>query len=240
MANHTGVTFQVKVPDFGRGVEFYTKLLKRKPDFILHGSFAEWEIVPNAWLQVGEGEPAMEPPIRLGVEDIRKEKDRIVSELGVEVSEIGDVNDSGDIAYWCDFRDPFGNKLGLFQDLSRTRRSIYASVYIYRVPSKKVDAFLLVQKEAAAIYRSHGAIDDETFAPLDLKAKYGCASFADTLRLKEDEVVFIGMSLFRDGAHHDEVMAKVDADKRTNVLYRRITELFDIQRITRGEFKREI
>lgn len=122
MAKHTGVTFQITVPDFEKGVEFYTKLLRRKPDFVPHRGFAEWEIVRNAWLQIGEGEPKIGRPIRFGVRDIRKERNRIISEFGIKVSEIGDVNNSGDIAYWCDFEDPFGNKLGLFQDLSQTKK----------------------------------------------------------------------------------------------------------------------
>jgi catechol 2,3-dioxygenase-like lactoylglutathione lyase family enzyme len=121
MEKHAGVTFQVRVPDFEAGLRFYAKLLGREPDLVPHGGFAEWEIVPNAWLQVGEGQPEIGRPIRFGVEDIRNERERLASELGVEVSEIEIVHvaDSGAIACWCDFEDPFGNRLGLFQDLSK-------------------------------------------------------------------------------------------------------------------------
>ena len=45
---------------------------------------------------------------------------------------------------------------------------MFASIYIYRVPRENLDAFLRVQGEAAAIYRRCGALDDETFGPIDL------------------------------------------------------------------------
>lgn len=114
MENFSSVTFQVKVPDFKKGLAWYIKLLGRKPNFIPHEGFIEWEISPYAWLQIGKGNPEIGRPIRFGVEDIEKERDRIENELNVKVSKIILVPG---VVLWCDFSDPFGNKLGLFQDL---------------------------------------------------------------------------------------------------------------------------
>lgn len=114
MENFSSVTFQVKIPNFKNGLAWYIKLLDRKPNFIPHEGFAEWEIAPSAWLQVGEGTPEIGRPIRFGVEDIKKERERITNELNVKVSKIVLVPG---VVLWCDFLDPFGNKLGFFQDL---------------------------------------------------------------------------------------------------------------------------
>ncbi|MBI3385338.1 hypothetical protein HY030_04055 [Candidatus Gottesmanbacteria bacterium] len=65
-----GVTFQVRIPDFRKGLDWYTKLLGRKPDFVPHEEFAEWCIVPHAWLQVGKGQPEIGRPIRFEVKNI--------------------------------------------------------------------------------------------------------------------------------------------------------------------------
>jgi len=53
--------------------------------------------------------------LRLGVADIEAERKRIQEELHIEVSEIERIEG---LAAWCNFTDPFGNRLGLFQDLA--------------------------------------------------------------------------------------------------------------------------
>lgn len=117
---------------------------------------------------------------------------------------------------------------------------MFTSIYIYPVPRENVDAFLLVQREAATIYQQYGALDDETYAAVDLDSKYGCGAFVDVFDIKDDEEVFIGFSRFRDRAHHDEVMAKVDSDQRINELYDKVTTLLDVGRVVRGEFERVV
>jgi uncharacterized protein YbaA (DUF1428 family) len=117
---------------------------------------------------------------------------------------------------------------------------MFTSIYIYRVPKENVDAFLRIQQEAAEIYQRYGALADETFAPVDLEAKYGCVPFFKALDVEEDEVIFIGLSRFRDRAHHDQVMSQVDADERIGDLYGQVTKLLDISRVVRGEFERAI
>jgi uncharacterized protein YbaA (DUF1428 family) len=117
---------------------------------------------------------------------------------------------------------------------------MYTSIYIYRISRSNVEAFLRIQQEAADIYKHYGALDDETFSPVDLTAKYGCLAFTDVLELAEDEVLLIGLSRFKSRAHHDEVMAKVDADERINRLFEEVTGVLDISRLVRGEFERKI
>ena len=114
---------------------------------------------------------------------------------------------------------------------------MYTVVYLFRVPKPNVTAFSRVQHEAGEIYRRYGALDDETLAPSKLGAAYGCAGFSDVTELKEDEELFIGLSRFRDRTHHDEVMAKVDADAQINDLYVEMLTLIDMSRVVRGEFE---
>lgn len=115
---------------------------------------------------------------------------------------------------------------------------MYTSIYIYRVPRDRVAPFLQVQREAAVIYRQYGALDDETFGPCNLEAKYGCAPFPAAFGLEEGEEVFVSLSRFRDLAHHDEVMSQLDADDRIGQLYEKVSGLLDVGRVVRGEFER--
>lgn len=84
---------------------------------------------------------------------------------------------------------------------------MFISIYVYRVPRENVDVFLRVQRDIAEIYRRYGANNDETFAPVNLEAKYGCAGFTGAFDIRDGEGVFIGLSSFHDRAHHDTVMA---------------------------------
>ncbi|MGP4081208.1 VOC family protein [Pseudalkalibacillus sp. R45] len=119
MGNLTGVTFQVRVKDFEKGMEWYGVLFNRKPDFIPHEGFAEWELLQDTWIQLAEGTPAIgNGPIRIGVTDIKAERKRLMEELGIELEEVN--TREGVPAAWLTFEDPDGNLIGLFEDLSAT------------------------------------------------------------------------------------------------------------------------
>jgi len=117
---------------------------------------------------------------------------------------------------------------------------MYTAIYLYRVSHKQLDAFLQVQREAAGIYRNYGALGDITLLGTNLQAKYGGISFDSALPVAEDEVVLVRLSSFRDKAHYDEAMAKVDADQQIATLNQKITTLLGIGRIVRGEFERVV
>lgn len=92
----------------------------------------------------------------------------------------------------------------------------------------------------AAIYKAHGAVEDITYAPADLTPKYGCTGFPEALAPAPDEVILVEITSFRDRAHHDEVMARVDADERVLALYREVSGIIDVARVVRGEFDRAV
>ncbi|MCA1053799.1 VOC family protein [Rossellomorea aquimaris] len=108
------MTIQVRVPDMDKGQRWYETLLCKKPDFVPHEGFAEWELLPCCWLQVAEGEPAAgSGPLRLGVEDIEAEKTRLLSSLGIEDFPVHSRSEVP--VKWGTFDDPWGNRIGLFQ-----------------------------------------------------------------------------------------------------------------------------
>lgn len=63
---------------------------------------------------------------------------------------------------------------------------MYTVIYLFRVPRPNVDAFSRVQREAGEIYKRYGALDDETLAPFNLEANYGCSGFASVVELTAD------------------------------------------------------
>lgn len=91
------------------GVEWIGRRSESTPTTAILSTPGGW------WLQVFEGETSSsEHVFRIGVEDIERERDRLLR-LGVPVQEI--VRAEGVIAF-CDFVDPYGNSLSLYQVLA--------------------------------------------------------------------------------------------------------------------------
>ncbi|MBO0832401.1 MAG: hypothetical protein J2P28_21035 [Actinobacteria bacterium] len=58
---------------------------------------------------------ARRAPVRFGVEDIHAVRHQVLG-LGIDADEIEELPG---VVRWCNFNDPWGNRLGLCQDLSR-------------------------------------------------------------------------------------------------------------------------
>ena len=110
----SGITVQFFVPDIRAGIEFYSRLFGRPPDFKPHEDFKEWEVFDNFWLQIGQGEPRPTYPLRLRVEDIDAQRERVERDVGARCSAITRI--PGLVAF-CNFSDQWGNNLGLYQRL---------------------------------------------------------------------------------------------------------------------------
>ena len=109
-----GCTVEFRVPDFRAGVEFYSRLFGRRPDFEPHRDFVEWEAFDTFWFQLGEGEARPAHPLRFRVEDIDAEHGRVEHEVGARCSAITRI--PGLVAFF-NFSDPWGNALGCYQRL---------------------------------------------------------------------------------------------------------------------------
>jgi predicted enzyme related to lactoylglutathione lyase len=110
-----GVTLVVGVTDITEALDFYGQLFGRPPDFVLDDDFQEYEVVPGMWYQLTTRvPPGRARRVRFGVSDIAATR-RTLVERGIEVTEI---SGKAGVVSWCQFKDPFGNPLGLFQDLA--------------------------------------------------------------------------------------------------------------------------
>ena len=111
------VTAEYRVTDMAQARDFYGMLFGRDPDFEASSIFVEWEVVPGYWLQLRQTDRvSCAGPVRFRVDDVEAERARLMDELGVEIDAVTRVE--GVVAF-CTFPDPFGNPLGLLQDLAR-------------------------------------------------------------------------------------------------------------------------
>jgi hypothetical protein len=113
------MTIQVRVSSIEEGQKWYETLLNRKPDFIPHEGFAEWELISGCWLQVAEGILIEgNGPLRLGVTNIEAERDRLVEVLKINYFEIHSRPEVP--VKWGTFTDHWGNRLGFFEYLDKS------------------------------------------------------------------------------------------------------------------------
>lgn len=113
------MTLRLPVGDIGAGRRFYATLFARQPDFAPHDDFLEWRVLPGVelWWQVVAVAGPLSPltaRVRLRVDDVRAAARRVESELGLVVSPVTTLPG---VVSFIDFEDPWGNRLGCYQDI---------------------------------------------------------------------------------------------------------------------------
>ena len=115
----TSMTIGLPVTDLAGASAWYARLLGRGTDLEPVAGVEEFEPVPGCWVQLFEGTPGegCECVVRFGVADLQAARARLVG-LGIPVGPIEQVED---VIAFCDFTDPWGNQLSLYQVLTPER-----------------------------------------------------------------------------------------------------------------------
>ena len=115
----SGMTLQVSVGDIERGREFYGALFGGPPQFEPHEDLLEWRVGADGetWLQVVGAADEVRPllnRVRFRVADLAAAHVAVLAS-GCEASPPEALPG---VVRWFDFADPWGNRLGYFQDLA--------------------------------------------------------------------------------------------------------------------------
>ena len=111
-----GMTVAIHVGDREEALAFYCALIGRDPDMGPDPDFYEWEVSPGAWLQLATGREEIAPSsfrLRLKVEDI----EAAVEILRAKGFEPGKVKRLPGLVTFANITDPWGNPLGVYQDM---------------------------------------------------------------------------------------------------------------------------
>ncbi len=114
-----GLTIALHVGNREEALAFYCALIGRDPDMGPDPDFYEWEISPGAWLQLATGRDEIAPSsfrLRLQVEDIEKAH----ATLTTKGFEPGKVKRLPGLVSFANLTDPWGNPLGIYQDMGLT------------------------------------------------------------------------------------------------------------------------
>ena len=131
-------------------------------------------------------------------------------------------------------RDPQGAQFAM---VSCTRQSPghYVDLFVVPVPKKNIDAYRQQAEVFLKVWREHGALSCIEVEADDAPAGK-VTSFPQSVALKPDETMFVGIMTYRDRAHRDEVNAKAMKDPRMAGMDPK-TMPFDGRRMFFGGFK---
>ncbi|MGP1582711.1 MAG: VOC family protein [Candidatus Altimarinota bacterium] len=107
MKNFTNITTGISVSNFEKSLEWYKTWLGEPSEIPMKG-LAEWEILPNALIGVGQSEDEnfQKSDVIIGVKNLYEYTEELKS-LGVKVGEIMDYG----FVFCATILDPDGNKI---------------------------------------------------------------------------------------------------------------------------------
>ena|SRR6266851_3018778 len=111
----------------------------------------------------------------------------------------------------------------------------YVDGYVLPVPKKNVEAYRRLARQAAKVWRKHGALEYRECVGDDLKNRWG-KSFPRQIKTKPGETVVFSWIVFKSRAHRDRVNAKVMKDPSVANMAPESMP-FDMKRMLYGGFK---
>jgi uncharacterized protein YbaA (DUF1428 family) len=114
----------------------------------------------------------------------------------------------------------------------------YVDGFVLPVPRKKLRAYREMARQAARVWRKHGALEYVEAVGDDLNPKYAAIKFPRTIKARPGEAVVFSFVVFKSRAHRDRVNARVMKDPLMNdPQYADKPMPFDMKRMAYGGFK---
>lgn len=114
----------------------------------------------------------------------------------------------------------------------------YVDGYVLPVPKRNLSAYRRMARQAAKVWRKHGALEYVEAVGDDLSPKYATIKFPRTVRAKAGEAVVFSFIVFKSRAHRDRVNARVMKDPLMNdPAYKDKPMPFDMKRMAYGGFR---
>ncbi len=113
----------------------------------------------------------------------------------------------------------------------------YVDGFVLSVPLENIDTYRTMAEAAGKLWKEHGALEYKECIADDMEDKGFCATFPQTFKPKEGEVMVFAYIVYNSREHRDEVNAKVMADPRINESCDSENMPFDAKRMSYGGFK---
>lgn len=113
----------------------------------------------------------------------------------------------------------------------------YCSVFVYRVPREKAEAFVKALQPIMKLFEDAGALSDELLRPKDMSGKFGALSLLPAIGLGDDEELWVEIARFKSATHMKDVHAVVEKSPRLEMLHSRFDLLISGKQVYHGEFE---
>ncbi len=113
----------------------------------------------------------------------------------------------------------------------------YCSVFLYRVPKKKSEAFVQALRPIMKLFEEAGCLSEELLRPKDTAGKYGALSLPSKIGLTDEEDLWIEIARFKDPSHMKEVHAIVAKNANLERLHSRFDLLISGRQVYHAEFE---
>ncbi len=111
----------------------------------------------------------------------------------------------------------------------------YVDGFVLPIPTKKLKTYAKMAKQAAVVWKDHGALEYRECVGDDLAVKFGMP-FPKQMKLKKGETVVFAYIVYKSRAHRDRVNAKVMKDSRLSAMCDEKSSPFDPSRMQYGGF----
>lgn len=113
----------------------------------------------------------------------------------------------------------------------------YCSVFMYRVPKNKAEAFVQALKPIMKLFEESGALSDELLRPKDVSGKFGALSLVLAIGLEDDEELWVEIARFKSAGHMKDVHSVVEKNPRLEMLHSRFDLLITGKQVYHAEFE---
>src|SRR2546425_11061676 len=98
---------------------------------------------------------------------------------------------------------------------------VYCSVFLYRVPKRKAEAFIQALRPLIKLFTDSGALSEELLQPRKMEGKFGSISLQPAIGMSDDEDLWDELARFKDVSHMKEVHAFVPKNGHLEKLHTR-------------------
>ncbi|MDN4501512.1 DUF1428 domain-containing protein [Alteromonadaceae bacterium BrNp21-10] len=113
----------------------------------------------------------------------------------------------------------------------------YVDGFVLSVPAERLADYKKMAEIAAKVWKKHGALEYRECVQDDVTDNGFCATFPQTFKPKDGELMVFAYVVYYSREHRDEVNAKVHADKDLLESCDPENMPFDCKRMTYGGFK---
>ncbi|HMB67429.1 MAG TPA: DUF1428 family protein [Candidatus Bathyarchaeia archaeon] len=113
----------------------------------------------------------------------------------------------------------------------------YCSVFLYRVPKRKAEAFIQALKPIMKLFLDSGALSEELLQPKEMEGKFGSMSLPPAIGMSQDEDLWVEIARFKDASHMRDVHSAVSKNPHLEKLHSRFDLLITGKQVYHAEFE---